>query len=134
MDPIEQPGSKTSTEQPLSDSRARNNSIAFFICGALAMLTAIGVAALAGFIVPSFAMIFASFGADLPLPTALVLRLHPLLWLAVPAALACLVTGLFVARRTMTHLLIVQGFGNLLLGAGCIVSLYLPIFSLSQVR
>lgn len=131
MSDIPQESSPSTPDTPTPHQR--RSSIAFVVSAVLGLATAIALGCVGSFLVPRFAQVFGAFGADLPLPTEVLLQLHDLLWLSLVAALGLITTGFFIARSTMTGLLSFLCVCNLLAGATCVVCLYLPIIRLGQV-
>ncbi len=108
--------------------------LAFGIAATIANLLAIGLATLGGVVIPQFAKVFASFGADLPWPTQFLIE-HPLiLCLAIPASLALTLAGLFARyRNQVTGGLAIFSLIEFLAVPVCIAMLYLPIVKMGQV-
>ncbi|GAA4417769.1 type II secretion system F family protein [Actinokineospora soli] len=71
--------------------------------GAVAAMSVVTVAVLAGFVLPRFRVFFASLGAELPLPTRMLLAVTDFLsawWWALLAGIGVLVLAVLVALRT----------------------------------
>ena len=71
--------------------------------GAVAAMSVVTVAVLAGFVLPRFEVFFASLGAELPLPTRMLLAVTDFLtawWWALLAGFAVLVVGGVLGLRT----------------------------------
>lgn len=131
MSGIPQESSPSTPDIPTRQQRRSN--VAFGVSAVLGLATAVALGCMGSFLVPRFAQIFGAFGASLPLPTAVLMQLHDLLWLSLVVTLGLITTGFFIARSTMTGLLSFLCVCNLLTGAICVVCLYLPIFSMGQV-
>jgi hypothetical protein len=114
--------------------KPRPRWLAFGIAAAIANLLAIGLAILGGAVIPQFAKVFTSFGADLPWPTQFLIE-HPLiLCLAIPASLVLTLAGLFSRyRNQVTSGLAIFSLIELLAVPVCIAMLYLPIVKMGQI-
>ena len=132
------PYAPPATAEPSREGPAPRGHIAFLIFGAIALVGALILGLLGSFVVPEFARVFESFGADLPAITLLIVRLHGLYWLPLVPTLALLVGGLLSARhgsprRGFTLALAALCSTNILLLLVSVWALYLPIFKLAAV-
>ena len=90
------------------------------------MLTAIIVT----FIVPSFASVFESFGADLPLATYLVLNFYLAIW-GFPIVVLVAFYRWPIPSRRPTWAFLIGVVGAFILFPAIITALYYPIFVLA---
>ena len=129
--PVLEHSTETASSTP---HRPRPRWLAFGIAAAIANLLAIGLAILGGAVIPQFAKVFMSFGADLPWPTQLLVE-HPLiLCLAIPASLVLTLAGLFARyRNQITGGLALFSLIEILAVPVCIAMLYLPIVKMGPV-
>lgn len=111
----------------------------FWIIAGAATLLAFCLGIIGTFVVPVFADVFDSFGADLAAPTALLFAGRHWLWLSTLVAACMWVIWLIYSSRYEWRGRFILGFSlfgifNLSLMAALIWALYLPIFRMSVVQ
>jgi type IV pilus assembly protein PilC len=121
------------TSEANSSSTARTILSSILIVVTMVMCLVFGV--MGALVIPQFAQVFSSFGADLPAPTLLVINFRYLLWL--PSFLMLIVMGvlwwLVKSPKVRTLCYAVFVVVQVLMLPLIIVSMYLPIYKLGQV-
>ncbi len=110
----------------------------FWIIAGVATLLAFSIGTIGTFIVPVFADVFNSFGADLAAPTAMLFAGRHWLWLSTLVAACMWIIWLIFSSRYEWRgrfILVFSLFGifNLALMGAIMWALYLPIFEMGAV-
>lgn len=110
---------------PNGTSRWKDIWFYLFLCAALALSAGLG--AFGSFVISAFEQVFASFGADLPIGTAVLFGGRHLLWLMLVATMAL---RLRVANTKAITPFALVCVADLVIFAFVLWALYAPIFTL----